>query len=201
MKCLKRYLIVTCGILLLTSSMKAQSPISGGIVGAVNTGAVRISDVDSVGESVIEGNTIPGFALGLYGKAALGPFYVRPEVAYNFKSGRVRKLNGAETSAFNMHKFEVPLMLGLKFLGPVCVEAGPVWNYVLDATDRFNEDEVDLVKSGMGYRLGAGLDFGRAFFSLSYQGATYNAKGGSDKTTFKEPYKMALNIGLRLGGG
>jgi len=191
--------LLTLGMLFLALSMTAQKPITGGIIAGVGTGSVKISDIDSGFVNVIEGQNIMGYSLGVYGKGAFGPFYVRPELAYNFRTGRVRKLNNAETSSFNLHKFEVPLMLGLKFLGPVCVEAGPVWNYVLDATDRYNESEVDLMKSGVGYRIGAGLDFNRVFFNLGYLGATYKAQENSDKTTFKEPYKITFNIGVRLG--
>lgn len=183
---------------LMAMSLPAQQPFSGGLVAGASTGSVRISDLDSGFVNVITGRSIHGFAVGVYGKGEFGPFFVRPEVLYTFRGGQVEDDN-AEASDFRLYKFEVPAMLGLKFLGPLFVEAGPVWNYVIMSTDEYAERDLELAKNGLGYRVGAGLQFDRVMFNLGYQGATYQA-GNTGKTTFKEPYKLTFNIGLRLGG-
>jgi hypothetical protein len=200
MKAHTKYSITALSVLVLllfSVKLSAQGPITGGIIAGVGTGSVKISDIDSGAVDVIQGKNIMGYTLGVYGKAAFGPFYVRPELAYSFRSGDVKQ--NTSNSRFRMHKFEVPVLLGFRFLGPLAIEAGPVYNYLLSVTERYQESDVDLAKNGLGYRVGAGLQFDRVFFNLAYQGMTYKAGENSGKTTFKEPYKLTFNIGVRLG--
>lgn len=144
-----------------------------------------------------------GFEGGLYAKLKLGPLYVRPAALYDYRYGDVDYVdfNGnPHVNSFSMHKIQVPLTFGLKLIGPLGIEAAPVYNYILSVTDRYDEYDVALGKNGLGYRAGLIADFNTIFVNVSYQGVTYY-NDQNNNARFKEPYKIVFGLGIRLGGG
>jgi hypothetical protein len=178
----------------------AQVEFSGGLLGGVSMGAVEVDDLDEAFSGAIEGDNIYGFEAGIYAKLLINPFYVRPALLYNYRNGEVtyRETSGSQTTRFSQHKLEVPVLLGLHIIGPLNVEAGPVYNYVLAVTEDYNTNEVDVGRNGFGYRVGVIGEFGGLLLGLSYQGAAYSS--GSGNATLHEPYKIILGVGIRLGG-
>jgi len=189
-------------IALTALSYQGQAQFSMGLQGGVSTGTTRIDQIGAGFTDVINGDNIMGFEAGLYAKVKLGPLYVRPAALYNYRYGDVNyvDMNGtSHTSSFSMHKIEVPLTVGLKLIGPLGIEAAPVYNYIMSVTHQYNDYTVDLGKNGMGYRAGVIADFGPLFVNVSYQGVTYY--NGGSTARFKEPYKIIFGLGVRLAGG
>jgi hypothetical protein len=184
------------------SGAKAQI-FGGGIVGGVSTSAVKIEDIGSKFTNLIQGNDVYGFEVGAFAKLQLRPFYIKAMGLYNFNSGNVTyqtQDNGTtttHTNDFSFQKFEVPLMGGFE-IGPLGIEAGPVYNYVLQSTGNFNANNVNVQRNGIGYRLGAVLTLGSFLMHVSYEGAAYYASNNTNDT-FKEPYKIVFGIGFKLG--
>lgn len=54
-----------------------------------------------------------------------------------------------------------------------------------------------LDRSGMRYRLGAGIDFNALMININYQGTTYQASG--DNATYKDPTKLIFGLDIKLG--
>ncbi|MES2559387.1 MAG: outer membrane beta-barrel protein [Bacteroidota bacterium] len=195
----KKYAMIAvflCGIY----ALHAQTGVSGGLMGGLTMGAVEIKDLDEAFTNNIEGDMY-GFEAGLYMKFMLSPLYIKPMALYNFRSGSVEyndASNNTRTDDISLHKIEVPVLLGLNLVGPLNIEAGPVYNYLLSVTDEYNSQTVDVGRNGLGYRAGANLELGGLTLGLSYQGAFYSS--GSSNATFYEPYKVILGLGIRLGG-
>jgi len=157
MKTKAKLLLPLLALFTFTLSVKAQI-ISGGIVGGVSTSAVRIENVGNGFTDVIQGDNIHGFEAGIFARLKFGPFYVKPTALYNFSMGdmkSVNETNTAETNKFTIQRIEAPLLFGIKILGPVSIEGGPVYNYVLQSTGRFENNELNISQgTGIGYRIG-----------------------------------------------
>ena len=196
--------LATLIFILLISIAKAQI-FSGGIVGGISTGAVKIENIGDRFTDVINGNNIMGYEAGIYAKLKISPFYIKAMPLYSFNSGSVHYQttnNGVtvdNTNDFKFQKFEVPLLLGLKIIGPLNIEAGPVYNYIVQSQDNLGSNSLSIQRNGIGYRAGVVLELWRLLLHVSYEGATYNSSN-IDRATFKEPYKLVFGIGIKLGG-
>lgn len=192
-------------ILLGFAPLSLMAQISTGLLFGVSTGAVKLENIDNQFSEVIKGKKIRGYEGGVFLKLKGGAFYVKPAVLYNFRKGDVNyrtvenEKDPLETAIFKQHKIQVPLNFGLNILGPLAIEGGPMYNYMFSVTDEFGGKEVKIGPTGLGYRIGASLEIGNAFLTLSYEGARF--KTDSDKDPIlKEPYKLIFGIGITLGG-
>lgn len=193
--------ILTMLAAFLLMQAKAQE-LTGGIVAGAATGAVKITDIKNNAAGLIEGKNIYSIEAGLFAQLKFNPFYMKPMALINHQRGTV-DIFTSETSAasrtFNQGKFELPLLFGLKFIGPLGVEAGPVYNYILYTTKNFDGKDVSVQRSGLGYRLGAGIELGRISLSAYYQGLVNKSGSNTSLSTYKAPYEFIFDIGLRLG--
>jgi hypothetical protein len=196
MKPLKISLLALLFACFIPWTAKAQTSGSAGLVLGVSNESVRITHRFLGFETVYEGRENYGYAIGIYGQGWYGPAYMRPELTYQFNGGQIWDENSSND--FRIHKLEMPIMFGVKAVGPFCLELGPTLGYVLYSTRVYDNNAMDLAKLGIGYRLGVGLQFNRMFLNLAYQAAVYNAGEYSDRTTFREPYKVGLNVGIQI---
>jgi len=190
-------------IALIIAKADAQS-ITGGITAGVSTGSVKISEIPGSFSNVIKGNNILGVNAGVFAKVDLLPVYIKPQLLINYRHGMVAIYQNetiSEQENFTMEKLEIPLLIGLKIIGPVSIEAGPVYNYVLHSTDNFGGTDVTLKKSGLGFRAGAGVDLGRLNLFVNYQGIANKSSGSADVSTYQSPGELIFGIGLGLGNG
>lgn len=201
MKAKTKFLVNLFIIAVFTFSGKAQI-FSGGIVGGVSTGAVRIENVGNGFANVLQGNNIYGFETGIFVKLKVFRFYVKPMALYNFSTGDVKNQNEANSSQtfnFTLHRLEAPVLFGIKIIGPLSIEAGPVYNYIIQSTNQSGDNSLNIAQSsGLGYRIGFALEIKRFLLNVSYGGVTIN----SDKlngATFKEPYKIVFGLGIKFG--
>jgi hypothetical protein len=190
-----------CATLFVALLSNTQAQIfSGGVVAGVSTGAVRIEDIPSGFAGTIQGTNINGFEGGLYAKLYLAPFYIKPMALYDFRSGTVtyQSANVSQQNSFFVSRAQVPVLLGLHLLGPLSIEGGPVYNYIINSTNSFNEHNVQLQKDGLGYRVGLAAELGFLMLYASYGGSA-NMKKDMNSATFREPSKLVFGLGLKLG--
>ena len=109
-----------------------------------------------------------GFNIGFYGKLDLGPIYLRPELVYT-KTTSEYKLNTGGTEDYKISKLDIPVLVGIKLIGPVNVFAGPAFQYYLDndlkgisISDVENEFSVGL-------NIGASIELGRLGIDVRYE--------------------------------
>lgn len=175
---------------------RLKSQVNVGIMAGVSTGAVEMKDIDQGFTDVVKGKNIMGYEMGIFLKLKAGPIYVKPIMAYAYQSGRV--VYDGENVAYKANKIAFPILLGLNLVGPLSIEAGPVYNYLLNVTHQFDSYDWDFNKNGLGYRFGLALDFGQLILNLSYEGVSYSL--GNSRSDYKEPYKLIFGAALKFGG-
>lgn len=103
-----------------------------------------------------------GYHLGVFGKIG-DRLYFRPELVYtNTKSDY-------EDEEFKMQKFDAPLLIGMKVLGPLSVFGGPAIQYIVDAD--FEGITIDDVESdfSIGLNFGIALNINKIGIDLRYE--------------------------------
>lgn len=197
MKTIITSLVIACSLLPFAS--KGQT-VTAGMTGGIGTGAVKIEDAGDQFLGAVEGRNIMGYEAGAYMRIqGQGAFYVRPQLMYNFQTGTVNYQTESQSGQQNYtaHKIQAPLFFGLQLIGPLSVEAGPVYNYVLHHTESFDNNEVRIRKGGLGYRVGPALNFERFTVNMSYEGITHQA--GSGYASFSEPGRLIFGLGVFFG--
>jgi hypothetical protein len=196
---IKRYIPLLFVLSTLCFSLPAQAQLSSGIIGGFSMGSVKVKDLDAAFERAIEGQNIYGYEAGIFIKLKISPIYIRPMALYAFRSGDVTyrtTSDGNQTATFSTHKIEIPVMVGFNIIGPLNIEAGPVYHYLLSVTEHYSSADVSLGRSGLGYRAGAVAELGPLLLGLNYQGALY---GSGNNARIEEPYKIVASLGFRLG--
>lgn len=193
MKTIKHFGILICCILGISP---IQAQLSGGITAAASTGAVEMENMDQGFRDVVNGKNITGFEGGIFLKYKAGPVYIKPMAMYTYQSGTVT-YNGEDFS-YKASKVGVPLMFGLHVIGPVALEAGPVYNYLVDVNRQYGEYNWQAGRNGLGYRAGLALNFGALSLNASYEGMTFMRS--SNQIGYKEPYRLLFGAALSFGG-
>ena len=182
--------------------VSAQAGISAGLMGGVTMGSVKIDQTGTAFTDALKGNNVYGFEAGIYAKLRLSLLYLRPELLYDFRNGEVtyydQNTGSDQKATFSAHKIELPVLIGVNLIGPLNIEAGSVYNYLLTVTDQYNNNRVDLGRNGLGYRFGANVELGGILLGLNYQGTAYTS--GSNNASLSEPFKIIFSLGIRLGG-
>ena len=103
-----------------------------------------------------------GYHIGLFGKIG-NELYVRPEVVYT------KIKSDYESGEFDMSKLDVPVLVGLKVLGPIHVFAGPAFQYIIDT--EFNGVNIEDVENDftVGLNFGIGFNFNKIGVDLRYE--------------------------------
>ncbi len=184
-------------ILFITLSVRSQN-VTGGIIAGASTSAVKIGNTGEKLTDVLQGNNIQGFEAGAFLKLMVGPVYLKPMALYDFSSGKIESKNDQNiNNDFVMHRIETPVLLGIRIVKPLSVEAGPVYNYILSSTNA-GEDISIAQNNGLGYRAGVALEVKRLLVNMSYTGFAVKARG-LNTTTYSEPYKIIFGLGIKLG--
>ena len=103
-----------------------------------------------------------GYHIGVFGKLG-NKLYFRPEIVYT------KTKSDYDKGDLDVQKIDVPLLVGLKVLGPVNVFAGPSLQYILD-TD-FGDATVNDIDNdfSVGLNFGIGLNLNRLGIDLRYE--------------------------------
>lgn len=203
MKTRMKKIVLVVAMLALAVGSQAQFSMKGGFQGGVVTGPVKIENIDNRFTDVINGDKVYGFEAGVFLKAQVAQIYLKPMALYGFRYGKVTYTPNGESAPqntnFTMHKVELPVMLGVKFLGPLFAEAGPAYNYIFGITSQFGNNTVNVTHKALGYRVGVGAELGPVLLSVHYSGANYAFSG--NRATFREPHKLIFGLGIALGRG
>lgn len=164
-------------LLFMITATAATAQSSFGVKAGLNygdNGEIEYSDIENAGEDAVEGaDGKVGYHFGVYYRGDLGGFYLRPELLYTQTKSSYEYNN--QEADYNISKLDLPVLLGLKLLGPVHIFAGPSFQYIL-------ENDFDGVSLGdveneftIGAQFGAGLQLGRIGLDVRYErGLTEN---------------------------
>lgn len=156
---MKRTLMV-CLLALTGLIATAQKDAGFGIKAGLNFNSHGDYRFDSAPD--LNADSKMGYHLGVFGQFG-DKWFFRPELIYTKISS---DYDGAD---FDMKKLDVPLLVGLRILGPVKVFAGPDLQYIMD-TDFGDITLGDLENDfTVGLHIGAGLDLGNIGVDLRYE--------------------------------
>lgn len=161
MRNLKKSVISTALLLFIGFSLSAQNKSSFGFKGGLNYGA-NGDYFDSVNLNSSNPDQNIGYHIGIFGKIG-NKIYLRPEIVYTVTK------SDYDNNDFNVKKIDVPILVGVKVLGPLSVFAGPSAQYILD-TD-FHGIDIDNVQEDftVGLNFGIGLNFNKIGIDLRYE--------------------------------
>ena len=164
----KKFALFTILFFIISAQILAQSDygIKAGL--SYNSNG-KLSEFVNETETIFDnkGKGKSGFNIGFYGKLNLGPIYLRPELIYT-KTTTEYDL-GNQIEDYKVSKIDIPVLVGVKLLGPLSIFAGPAFQYVL-SNDlmglSFNSIENDFT---LGMNIGASVKFGRFGFDVRYE--------------------------------
>jgi outer membrane protein with beta-barrel domain len=142
-----------------------------------------------------------GFNIGFYGKLDLGPIYIRPELIYT-KTTSEYELN-TSTEDYKMSKLDMPVLVGIKLIGPIHVFAGPAFQYYLNNDLKgVNISDVENDFS-VGMNIGASIELGRIGIDVRYErGLSENeanwTEAGNTFTLDSRPEQIIFNLSYSL---
>jgi hypothetical protein len=203
MKTNVKYLVsIIVFAILLQAGVRAQI-FTGGVEGEMVTSSVKISDISNSAVNAINGKGIMGYEAGLFLKFSIPatPFYLKPKFLIDHQSGSVT-VSYPENSTdvdLNVTRLDIPVLAGLKIIGPLSIEAGPVYNRILTATNNFNGSSIDVRPGGLGYRVGANAQLGILGLNTAYQGVKNNSSGSTSLSSFDTPDELIFGASLSFG--
>ncbi|MDO6519923.1 Outer membrane protein beta-barrel domain-containing protein [Zobellia uliginosa] len=118
---------------------------------------------ESIGDAARDPDRNMGYHLGLFGKIGISRIYFRPELMYTKTKS---DYNGDK---FDISKLDMPLLVGIKVVGPLHVFAGPSFQYILDT--EFDGISIDDIENdfSVGANIGAGVDLGKLGIDIRYE--------------------------------
>ena len=144
-----------------STSLFAQSGSGFGIKAGLNYGG-NGDYFESVTTNFENPDQNVGYHIGVFGKLG-NKLYFRPEIVYT------KTKSDYDKGDLDVQKIDVPLLVGLKVLGPVNVFAGPSLQYILD-TD-FGDATLNDIDNdfSVGLNFGIGLNLNRLGIDLRYE--------------------------------
>ena len=141
--------------------LKAQEGSGFGIKGGLNYNA-NGDYFESAGDAARNPDRNIGYHLGIFGKIG-NKVYLRPELVYS------KTKSDYDNEEFDMSKLDIPVLLGVRIIGPLTVFAGPSFQYILNT--EFDGITIDNVEDDftVGLNIGAGLSLGKFGLDLRYE--------------------------------
>lgn len=141
-----------------------------------------------------------GYHIGVFGKFG-DKVYFRPEVIYTKTKS---DYNG---DTFDMSKLDLPVLVGIKVIGPLHVFAGPAFQYILNS--EFDGISVDRIENDftVGLHIGAGVNLGKLGIDLRYERGfsenearfiNTNITSVEDSRIDTRPDQLILSLSLKL---
>ncbi len=146
------------------------------------------------------------FHVGAYTRFKILGFYVQPELLYTSHPSTIAFTNlstGEEIDVqVNWNRLDIPVLVGIK-LGPVRINAGPMFSTTLGSNDDNDEVEIGVAGTSFGYQYGIGLDLGKFLIDLKGEGSfdepIESLSGGGDAFPLNGGSRQVLlSVGYRI---
>lgn len=191
--------LLTLALALLGTGLYAQTGPAFGIKAGLNYNANGDYFESAEAAAQDPGRNV-GYHLGVFGKLG-NRIYLRPELVYT------RTKSDYDDGDFKMSKLDLPVLVGIKVIGPLHVFAGPAFQYILDTEfDGISIDDIDSDFT-VGLNIGAGVNLGRFGVDLRYERgfsdneATFintNITNVPDSRIDTRPDQLILSLSLAL---
>ena len=156
-----RRALLTVAFAVFSIAAFAQNDSGFGIKGGLNYNA-NGNYFESAEDAANNPDRNIGYHIGVFGKLG-DKVYFRPEVIYTKTKS---DYNGDK---FDMSKLDLPLLVGVKVIGPLHAFAGPAFQYILNS--EFDGISIDTIENDftVGLHIGAGVNLGKVGIDLRYE--------------------------------
>lgn len=158
---MKNLILTSIATLLVSTCIYAQTESGFGIKGGLNYNG-NGDYFESATNSYQNPDRNLGYHIGVFAKVGT-KVYFRPELVYTAtKSDYI-------AGEFDLKKLDVPLLIGLKVLGPLNVFAGPSLQYIIDSD--FENATINSIQDdfSVGLNFGIGVSFNKIGIDLRYE--------------------------------
>lgn len=204
-----KFLISLLTLLILTTTTFSQD-FNFGIKGGTNynfSGDLKELNVLSIDTDDVlhKAKSIQGYHGGLWVKLG-DDFFVKAELVYtHFKN----EFSDPTLYTIRTNKIDIPVVVGIKILGPLYVFAGPDFQYIVnqDFTENgITESQETFENFTTGLHLGVGVAFGRFSLDLRWdKGLTQNSidivnekVANYNFTVDNRPNQLLLSLSIAL---
>lgn len=153
--------LLTAVFALMGLAAFAQSGSGFGIKGGLNYNG-NGKYFDSAADAFNSPDRNVGYHLGVFGKIGDG-IYLRPELVYTSTK------SGYDNGDLKINKLDVPVLVGVKIIGPLHAFAGPAFQYILNT--KFDGVTIDDIENdfSVGLNFGFGVNLGKLGLDLRYE--------------------------------
>jgi hypothetical protein len=157
---MKKLVLITVAVLSGFFGL-AQTGSGFGIKGGINY-AGNGDFFNSAENAVQSPDRNVGYHVGVFGKLG-NKLYVRPELVYTSTASEYNE------GDLKINKLDVPVLVGLKVIGPLNIFAGPAFQYILNS--KFDGVTIDNIENDftVGINIGAGVSFGKFGLDVRYE--------------------------------
>lgn len=145
----------------------------------------------------IGSDTKMGYHFGIFGQIG-EKWFLRPELVYT------KTKSEYSGSDFDMSKLDLPILVGVRIIGPLKIFAGPDLQYILNTDTGFSGVTLGDVENDftVGLQIGAGVDLGNIGVDLRYErGLSANEAdfvGISDRRLDTRTSQFILGLSVKL---
>lgn len=160
-KIIMKKLVLITAVVLSGFFGLAQTGSGFGIKGGINYAGN--GDFFNSAENAIQSpDRNVGYHVGVFGKLG-NKLYVRPELVYTSTASEYNE------GDLKINKLDVPVLIGLKVIGPLNIFAGPAFQYILNS--KFDGVTIDDIENDftVGINIGAGVSFGKFGLDVRYE--------------------------------
>lgn len=183
--------ILFCGIALSAFSQNTGFGIKAGL---------SSTEVDFKNKQFMPQGAQTGYHLGVYGRIGGGGFYVQPELLFTQTSGKFIQGGNQINAEFN--RLDIPVMLGLRFLRVLRLQAGPIASVNINSElkDAGNTvRDAEFKNATLGYQAGLGLDLGNLSIDAKYEGGLSKwSENISTLSTDNRINQWVLSLGFKI---
>lgn len=147
-----------------------------------------------------------GYHVGIFARVGGAGFFVQPEVLFTQTSGEfalnLQGNGGTENYQADFNRLDVPVMVGVKFLKFLRIQAGPIASINIDSNLENSVGTVidaDFKKATLGYQAGVGFDIGNLYIDAKYEGGLSNlTENISSFSTDNRLNQWVLSVGFKV---
>lgn len=185
-------LIVLVAICMGSFAAMAASPINVGIHGGISTTKMKVKDFAQIKSA----DSRTGYMVGAFARVNLGLIYLEPSFNFTHRESEINTIT--ENGRLKVNSFDIPLMVGVKFLDLSVVKLrafiGPVASFPGKAKHSLNSiaklDTDNVVWNG---KVGVGADVWKFTFDIDYEKAFKEL--GDD---IKAPRSFNFTLGFKF---
>ena len=169
-------LVLTLLTITLTTTFLFSQKIDIGAKAGVNYNFAGdlsevITETSSSFENLLAGaDNKAGFHIGIWAKARLLGFYIRPELVYTQLNNSYSNVSESISTDFKTKKIDIPILFGIKVIGPLHIFAGPTFQYIMKS--EFNQvDFINVKKKDFtaGLQIGTGIEIGKIGLDVRWE--------------------------------